>query len=44
MIEFRILPDEHPDLALSPMLCAAQLTLGYAMGHDSIGLTRDQGL
>lgn len=39
MIEFRILPDDHPDLAFSPMLRAARLTIGYAMEHGSIGLT-----
>lgn len=39
MIEFRILPDDHPDLALSPIFRAARLTLGYAMDHGSIGLT-----
>lgn len=39
MIEFRILPDKHTHLALSPILRAAQLTLGYALEHDSIGLT-----
>ncbi len=39
MIEFRILPDEHPDLALSPLLRAAKLTLDYGLEHGSIGLT-----
>lgn len=40
MIEFRQLPDEHPDLAHSPMLRAALLTLQYAQEHGSIGLTK----
>lgn len=39
MIEFRVLPDEHPDLAFSPMLRAARLTINYAMEHGGIGLT-----
>ena len=39
MIEFRQLPDDHPDLAHSPMLRAALLTLQYAHEHGSIGLT-----
>jgi len=40
MIEFRLLPDDHPDLAHSPMLRAALLTLQYAQEHGSIGLTK----
>jgi len=40
MIEFRQLPDDHPDLAHSPMLRAALLTLQYAQEHGSIGLTK----
>ena len=40
MIEFRPLPDDHPDLAHSPMLRAALLTLQYAQDHGSIGLTK----
>jgi hypothetical protein len=39
MIEFRQLPDDHPDLAYSPLLRAALLTLGYAQEHNGIGLT-----
>jgi hypothetical protein len=42
MIEFRQLPDDHPDLAHSPMLRAALLTLQYALEHGSIGLTKTQ--
>jgi hypothetical protein len=42
MIEFRQLPDDHPDLAHSPMLRAALLTLQYAQEHGSIGLTKSQ--
>ena len=40
MIEFRPLPDDHPDLAHSPMLRAARLTLQYAQEHGCIGLTK----
>lgn len=40
MIEFRPLPDDHPDLAHSPMLRAALLTLQYAQEHGAIGLTK----
>ena len=40
MIEFRQLPDDHPDLAYSPLLRAATLTLRYAKLHGSIGLTQ----
>ena len=39
MIEFRQLPDDHPDLASSPLLRAALLTLRYAQEHNGIGLT-----
>lgn len=40
MIEFRALADDHPDLAHSPLLRAALLTLQYAREHGSIGLTQ----
>jgi len=40
MINFRTLPDDHPDLAHSPMLRAAALTMKYAQEHGSIGLTK----
>lgn len=40
MIEFRTLPDDHPDLAHSPLLRAALLTLQYAQEHGVIGLTK----
>lgn len=40
MIEFRSLPDDHPDLAHSPLLRAALLTLRYAQAHGAIGLTK----
>ena len=40
MIEFRTLPDDHPDLARSPLLRAALLTLGFAREHGAIGLTK----
>lgn len=40
MIEFRTLPDDHSDLAHSPMLRAALLTLRYAQEHQAIGLTQ----
>ena len=40
MIEFRTLTDDHPDLANSPLLCAAQLTLQYTQEHGAIGLTK----
>ena len=40
MIEFRTLADDHPDLALSPLLRGALLTLQYAQEHGSIGLTK----
>jgi hypothetical protein len=40
MIEFRTLPDNHPDLAHSPLLRGALLTLQYAQEHGGIGLTK----
>jgi len=40
MIEFRPLADNHPDLAYSPLLRGALLTLQYAQKHGSIGLTK----
>lgn len=40
MIEFRTLPEDHPDLAHSPLLRAAVLTLRYAQDHGAIGLTK----
>jgi hypothetical protein len=40
MTEFRTLPDNHPDLAHSPMLRAALLTLRYTQEHGAIGLTK----
>src|SRR6056297_3371864 len=40
MIEFRTLADDHPDLAQSPLLRGALLTLKYAQEHGSIGLTK----
>lgn len=40
MIEFQTLRDDHPDLAFSPLLKAALLTLKYAQEHGSIGLTK----
>jgi len=40
MIEFRALPDDHPDLAHSPLLRSALLTMQYAQAHGSIGLTK----
>tara|TARA_R110002020_G_scaffold47651_1_gene135553 strand:+ start:9829 stop:10587 length:759 start_codon:yes stop_codon:yes gene_type:complete len=40
MIEFRTFADDHPDLALSPLLRGALLTLQYAQKHGSIGLTK----
>ena len=40
MIEFRALPDDHPDLAFSPLLRAALLTLRYAQERGAIGLTK----
>ena len=42
MIEFRTLPDDHPDLALSPLLRAALLTLHYAEDNGAIGLTKSK--
>lgn len=40
MIEFRTLVDDHPDLAHSPLLRGALLTLQYAQKNGSIGLTK----
>jgi len=40
MIEFCILAEDHPDLAHSPLLRAALLTLRYAQEHGAIGLTK----
>ncbi len=40
MIEFRMLADDNPDLAHSPLLRGALLTLHYAQEHGSIGLTQ----
>ena len=40
MIAFRPLVDDHPDLAHSPLLRAALLTLRYAQDHGAIGLTK----
>jgi hypothetical protein len=40
MIEFRLLADDHPELAHSPLLRGALLTLQYTQEHGSIGLTK----
>lgn len=40
MITFHTLSDHHPDLAHSPMLRAALLTLQYTREHEAIGLTK----
>ena len=40
MIVVRPLSDDHPDLAHSPLLRAALLTLQYAQDHGTIGLTK----
>ena len=40
MIEFRTLSHSHPDLAHSPLLRAALLTLQYAQEHGAISLTK----
>jgi hypothetical protein len=40
MITFRPLSDDHPDLAYSPLLRAALLTLQYAQDQGAIGLTK----
>jgi len=40
MIEFRHLPENHPDLQHSPLLRAALLTLRYVQEHGPIGLTK----
>ena len=41
MIEFRTLPNDHPELAASPLLRAGLLTLRYAQEHGAIGLTKN---
>lgn len=40
MIEFNVLPDDHPDLAYSPLLRAALLTLQFAEDNGGVGLTQ----
>jgi len=40
MHDFRPLSDDHPDLAHSPLLRVALLTLQYAQDHGAIGLTK----
>ena len=40
MIEYRSLPDDHPDLAHSRLLRAALLTLRHARDNGAIGLTK----
>jgi len=40
MIEVRTLPDNHPDLAHSPLLRAALLTLQYAQEHGAMTSSR----
>ena len=40
MITFRPLADDHPDLAHSPLVRAALVTLRYAQDHGAIGLTK----
>ena len=40
MIEFLQISDDHPDLAYSPLLRAARLTLKYADTKGPIGLTK----
>jgi len=42
MIEFRTLTDDHPDLAYSPLLRGALLTMQYAQKHGSIALTKNK--
>ena len=41
MINFRTLADGHPDLAHSPLLRGALLTLHYTRRHGAIGLTKN---
>lgn len=41
MINFRTLADGHPDLAHSPLLRGALLTLQYTRTHGAIGLTKN---
>ncbi|OSQ52436.1 hypothetical protein [Marivita geojedonensis] len=40
MIEFRQLSDDHPELAYSPLLRAASLTLQHVEDYGAIGLTQ----
>lgn len=40
MIVFRALPNDHPDLAHSPLLRGALLMLQYTQEHGAIGLTK----
>lgn len=40
MIEFRPLPDDHPDLQHSPLLRLASITLQYAVEHGHIPITQ----
>jgi hypothetical protein len=40
MIQFRELPEDHPDLAYSPLLRAARLTLAYMVENGPIGITK----
>jgi hypothetical protein len=40
MIEFCTLPNDHPELAASPLLRAGLLALRYAQEHGAIGLTK----
>lgn len=42
MITFRPLSYDHPDLAHSPLLRAALLTLQYTQEHGAIGLTQTE--
>lgn len=41
MIEFCTIPDDHRDLAHSPLLRGALLTLQYVQEHGAIGLTKN---
>jgi hypothetical protein len=43
MIEFRKLPDDHPDLMRSPLLRGALLTLQYAHGNGGAKLGHGSG-
>lgn len=40
MIRFRDLPDDHADFVYSPLLRAAQLTLGFLVENGPIGITK----